>query len=282
MAEDSLITGRPYLRFEEALEKAKCSVDDLFYKAEIGELVVYVITDGWQAGRIYEIDHSIDFAWPPTLTFRGTDPGPMPLPENGDGDNYEETLRQWNRLNDSRDQIFGNVIDYGRFGVFRDKYKWPLVDQQPIAAHTFKAYRIDPTKAAIELDLNQILNKPDKTHERYIRPEPSVLLQDSLSNGKLVVGKADLERLLGESPDENLSVMFRHDYWPDELGVAIAAWQHARDNFKPGMNPKVIIKEWLEEKNQYSKRFSKEAIERISTIANWKKTGGREKEMEGE
>jgi hypothetical protein len=277
--ENRLITGRPTLTVDEAIELGKCTIADLFYQAEIGKLVIYVIADGWNAGRIYEIDHSIDISsGHPTLSFRGPE-----LPEllSATDANFLERHQEIFRLSEYRDQVFGNVVDYGRRTAFRDVFSWSLTDQQPIAAHTFREYRINPEKAAIELDLNRILGSKDTIHERFVCPEPRVLLQDSLVSGKLVVMTADLQKILGQSPDDNLSEMFSHPYWPEQLGMAIGAWQHARDSFQPGQNPKEIMEKWLGNRKLYGKPIGSEAVERITTIANWQKKGGRRKVLEG-
>jgi hypothetical protein len=63
-------------------------VDDLIYKAAIGQLIIYVLTNDWSASQIYEIDHSK----PNTdLKIRFTGPKEPPFPNSKD---MEELERQ--------------------------------------------------------------------------------------------------------------------------------------------------------------------------------------------
>lgn len=267
MTDKPLITGRPTLTINEAAQICKCDTADLLYKAEIGELTIYAIADGWKVGRITEIDHSLEFAPTKGVRFRRLD-----------GTVYLGALPD-----KTEDVIFaGNYITYGSEGRLRIFYDSDLEDRQPITARTFKEYRISSEKATVEIDFNQLHKLSDKVHERYMCPEPAVLIHDLFLNGKLVVMKADIQRLRGLSPDDNLSELFEHEYWPPELGMAIAAWQHARDEFQTGQKPKEIMEKWLATKRIDEKPLSAEAIERISTIANWEKKGGRKKRMDGE
>jgi hypothetical protein len=277
MTDERLLTGRPTLAINEALTMAKCkNVADLFYKAEIGELTIYVIADGWKVGRIHEIDHSIIIdETKPLVSYRNPDLSNLPL---ADAVNFDPVVDAWIReeclLKRSKDMIVGNTINYGSLSEFKLIFK-DLTDEVPIAAKTFKEYRISHEKAEITVDLNRILKVSDRVHERFLYPEPAVLLQDAWLNGKLVVRAADIKRLLGQSPDENLSELFAHPDWPPELGIAIAAWQNARDSYKEGGDtPSKIIKEWLKVNRP---ALSKEAVDRIVIIANWDKTKGRKK-----
>lgn len=282
MTDDRLITGRPMLTIDEAIQMGKCNVADLFYKAEIGELTIYVIADGWKVGRIYEIDHSIKLDInKPRAYFRSPDLSKLPQPDSAEFDAVSDALfRQQSQLESNQDFIVGNKILYGSLNGFRKVFDY-IADQQPIAAKTFKEYRISPEKAEITLDLNRILELkiPDKVHERFICPEPAVLVQDALLNGKLVVMAAELRPLIGQSLDETLSELYEHEFWPEELGIAIAAWQNARKNYKPGDKPSALIRDWLNS-NPSTKDMSDAAVARIVTVANWVKIPGPAKNMD--
>lgn len=265
MTDKPLITGRPTLTIDEAVEICNCKVADLFYKAEIGKLTIYAIADGWKVGRITEIDHSMALDQTLGISFRGLDGKPQAgIPCD----------------NESQDMIlWGNYITYGRNGSFRDVYQLDLTDRLPVTARTFKSYRITPERATIEIDFNRLYELADQVHERRIYPEPALLVHNLLLNGKLVVMTADIQRLRGLSPDDNLSELFEHEYWPLELGLAISAWQNARDSFQPGDKPSALIRNWL--KTKYPK-MSDAAVERITTIANWDKKPGPPEKMGGE
>lgn len=273
MTNDGPLISSPTLSVEEALDKARCSQNQLFLKAESGELPVYVIADNWSAGRIYEIDNSVtvDFSKPFT-SYRSPDLSKLPASDAANFDpKFDAWYREQSTLDCNQDVIVGNQTSYGRLHSFW-RALHTLTDYQPIAAETFKAYRLNPENAEVIIDLNRKLKLIDKVHERYISLEPTILLEDALSEGRLVVMTADLKRLLNERPDGNIYDMMDHPFWPDELGFAIAAWQNVSETYRQsGEKPRELILEWLKHKTT---GLSTAAIERISTVANWDKSAG--------
>lgn len=96
-------------------------------------------------------------------------------------------------------------------------------------------------------------------------------LKNALADNKLLVKKADIDRLNGLSPDENLSVLFENPNFPEELKIAITAWQSVQYNKPEGIKPRKQIEDWLEKKHP---ELSGSAFDRIATIANWGKEPG--------
>lgn len=66
--------------------------------------------------------------------------------------------------------------------------------------------------------------------------------------------------------------------YPPELDIALQAWRAVTNQRDPSKAAKEQIREWL--KKHYPK-LSKEARERIATVCNWERAGGRKKKEEG-
>lgn len=68
-----------------------------------------------------------------------------------------------------------------------------------------------------------------------------------------------------------------HPLFPNELSIAITAWNAAVTNSEQsGKRPAEFIRGWLKENNPELKT---EAVNRIATVANWDKVGGRSKKI---
>lgn len=275
MTQDRLLAGRTFLRLSEAITLGHCTVDDIFSKAAAGKLVVYAIANNWKAGRVFEIDGSIEIAeFPSKVVYQGPDLPPMPDPS-------DETYAEWQHISESRDQIFGNVIDYARRGQYSILYRGIVNGFQPIARFVFDDYLVRHEEVVITLDLNRMLKIQDQVHLRYVVPQPSVFVKDELAGDRLVVMDDEYRRLLGQDVAIDLSVFMDDPRWPPELGLAISAWQAAVDRCKEGDKPKDVIKEWMKTR-QECLSLSSEAKERIATIANWDRSPGRKKTIDGD
>lgn len=72
----------------------------------------------------------------------------------------------------------------------------------------------------------------------------------------------------------------QHTFYAPELALAVSAWEAVTQNHSSKRSPKDNLREWIESNWQtvwtYSsaKAPSKEAVERIATLANWKPAGG--------
>lgn len=269
------LNGRNYLRLSEAMSIGCCTADDIFAKAAAGELVVYAIASKWKAGRVYEIDGSIDVATATKqLQFRGPDLPPCPDP-------VDESYADWQVLNESRDQIFGNVIDYARHGAFKTYYQGISDGLQPVAQFVFDDYFVRPSETKISLDLNRMLKHVDPVRRRYIEPDPSVLVADELAADRLIVMEKDFRQLLGQGVGIDLSDLVDNPRWPPELGLAISAWRAAAAACTDQDKPKEFILRWLRNRSD-GQALSNEARDRIATIANWDKSPGRTRGMDRE
>lgn len=78
-----------------------------------------------------------------------------------------------------------------------------------------------------------------------------------------------------QSDDHDRYEWMDHPLFPEELSIAITAWNAAVVNSEQsGMRPGEFIRKWLGTNNPGLKA---EAIKRIATVANWEKVGGRAK-----
>jgi hypothetical protein len=62
------------------------------------------------------------------------------------------------------------------------------------------------------------------------------------------------------------------DTYPKELDIAFTAWRAASQKPEPDRSPKNQILDWLEKHN---KDLSREAKDRIATVCNWNRKGGK-------
>lgn len=272
MAKDKIDLHRAFYPLDEAAEMADLKVADLFGMAANGKLHISVIADEWKAASVYEIDHSIHTADSGlVISFKGPALPEFPDPDDED---FIEKVEQWQRTDDSRDLVVGNQIHYAKRGPFRVFFKNSITGPKPVAVSSLARYLISPDNAKIELDLNQILGVSDAVHERFIQLDPEVLVQTALHDQKLVVLRNELGELLGQTDEQLIATWTDDPRWPEELGLAISAWRHARDDVKEGEEPGVYIRKWLKPRKISGKSLSNAAVERIATIANWDKSPG--------
>jgi len=169
--------------------------DDLIFKAAIGELTIYVLTNSWNAGEIYEIDHSK----PDTdLKIRFTGPEQPPFPNSQDMEELERQNQAYQNWVGSRDAVYGNRTIYGKRGANGGFYGIRMSGHKPIAADTFKQFYEGDSSSKIELNLGKILKSTDSTKEYIFCPDPEVLLQDAREGGKLFVKKDELQKVFSK------------------------------------------------------------------------------------
>ena len=167
-------------------------VDDLIYKAAIGQLIIYVLTNDWSASQIYEIDHSK----PNTdLKIRFTGPKEPPFPNSKDMEELERQTLAYKNWVGTQDAVYGNRTIYGQRGQNVGFYALRMSSHKPIAAITFKKFYEGDFSSKIELNLGKILNSTDSTKEYYFCPDLEVLLQDALDDGKLYVKRHELQNV---------------------------------------------------------------------------------------
>jgi len=72
----------------------------------------------------------------------------------------------------------------------------------------------------------------------------------------------------------------QNTFYAPELALAVSAWEAVTQNHSSKRSPKDNLREWIERNWQTvwtdssAKAPSKEAVERIATLANWKPAGG--------
>jgi hypothetical protein len=165
---------------------------DLIYKAAIGELTIYVLTDNWSAQYIYDIEKSkVVSDW----KLRFTAPEHPPFPDSKDREEYKRQTQAQVNWPGVQEVIYGNRTGYGRKGAHEDLYGLRMSGYKPIAAETFKRFYEGDVSSKIELNLSKSLELKDNTKEYFFCPDPEVLLQDAIKNDKLFVMKADLLRV---------------------------------------------------------------------------------------
>lgn len=276
MANTKFQSKRPYLSLSEAIKEYECTVDDLLYEASIGDLTIYVLADNWLAEQIYEADPTKDVS---SLLVTYSGPQRAPIPDSYDEEEFERQYQAFINSKDREDISIGMYTFYGSRGIYRVLYERQWTGHQPIAVETLLKYRKGATATSIEIDVNKSLKLNNEAVERLMKPKSEFRFLDALNDGKLFVMKADMDRLSGLSQDGNLFTMYDDPCWPEELGIAIAAWQNARHNYKDGDKPSKLIKDWLSS-NSATKDLPKAAVERITTIANWDKNPGPAKKMD--
>ncbi len=85
---------------------------------------------------------------------------------------------------------------------------------------------------------------------------------------------------IAENQDDNPLVDYRDsDKYPEELDIAFQVWRAVAVNGQgEGVNSKAKITHWLK---VYYPTLTKSALDRIATVANWDKAGGKPKGVEG-
>lgn len=85
---------------------------------------------------------------------------------------------------------------------------------------------------------------------------------------------------IAENQDDNPLVDYRDsDKYPEELDIAFQVWRAVAVNGQgEGVNSKAKITHWLK---AYYPTLTKSALERIATVVNWDKVGGKPKGGEG-
>lgn len=85
---------------------------------------------------------------------------------------------------------------------------------------------------------------------------------------------------IAENQDDNPLVDYRDsDKYPEELDIAFQVWRAVAVNGQgEGINSKAKITHWLK---AYYPTLTKSALERIATVVNWDKVGGKPKGGEG-
>lgn len=77
----------------------------------------------------------------------------------------------------------------------------------------------------------------------------------------------------GQTTSEKEMFDVSNSNYPRELHIAVMAWQAVSNMQSLKVSPKAKLREWLD--NKYSdNELTNAARERISTVANWNKTGG--------
>lgn len=242
----------------EAAELAGKRVDDLIYAAADGRLQIYVRANRWAASCVYQISS----AQSPGGSFRVER---SPVCSRSTGVNDAETV-------DHLDITTGRKTIFGRQGPTKSVYQLERDGLNPVASHCFREYHRDPENAQIEIDLNKALHTPNKDVILYFCPDPPLLVSEALQQGKLAVMGSDLNEMLGQdNAGQQLADLCDDPRWPDELGIAIQAWQTVSRSIKDGEKPGVKLRDWLKEKYGH---LSEEAIKRIATVANWDKSPG--------
>lgn len=165
---------------------------DLIYKAAIGELTIYVLTDNWSAEYIYQIDNSkVVTDW----EYHFTGPEQPPFPDSKDPEEYKRQTQALENFPGIQEIICGNLTGYGRKGAHEYFYALRMSGYKPIVAETFKRFYEGKLASKIELNLSKIMKLKGDTKEYFFCPDPEVLLQDALERDQLFVMKADLHRV---------------------------------------------------------------------------------------
>lgn len=235
MSSIKIPSGRPELSFTDVFNLTGWTDDDLFYLASKGALTIHVMSANWNVDHIDEIDNSKEFDQLPSTSQK---------------------------------------VTVGNHRIYREFTSFVLSGLQPIGKKSFISYRKNPASAKIEVDLRKVLKLSDDSKEYLFYPTPHVFIREALNDGQLFVMRADIGRLTGLSPDENLSELFEHPNWPKELGIAINAWQAVQYSKEQGVKPSELIRNWLKSKYPTATEMSEAAVKRITTIANWDKTPG--------
>lgn len=229
---------RDWYSLAEAAAMADKQPDDLLHMAKRGELQICVIAGGWSASRVYEIDHSIDVERDGfSISYRGPDAPEFPT---GDDESFADKVIEWQHGQERQDAVVHNLVSYGRRGQNGWWYDMNPKGPAVVAASSIAEYLVKPDTAHIEIDINTWKNIADPVHQRFFRPDPEVLVKDALQTDRLVLLKADLERLRGggagaaeEKPDK---APLRNTLLKIIYGMAISSYSHEP---KASKNPAV-------------------------------------------
>ena len=194
MAKIKLNLRREELSIAEVIEQYDCTIDDLFYGAEIGELPIYLLTGGWtvelicsikQGSPIYKevknVDEYINKALKMTEEYEN--------PDNFPTDNFQKIVTN------------GIFTYYPNNGKYRALYIPPIYGLIALSQHTITEYRhgVDP---GIFLKLNDFIGISKNTTDEFVMiPDRQVLVKDALTDGKLFVKREDLNRLSDQPID---------------------------------------------------------------------------------
>jgi hypothetical protein len=289
---------RPELSIKEVTEQYDCTEEDIFHEAAMGKLTIYVRADGWKVGCIGSIKQVVLSALSGETNELNIDDIDALFPEikeiKSEDDPREKIYMGYKRLSEEMENSFptegfqeiisiGLMTFYPNNGIYLTSYIRPLFGFQPIALISMVTDRMAPNEGIWLKLIDDFGISENSTDEFFIMPDHFITLQDALKNGQLYVMKADIDRLSGLSPDENLSALFEHKNWPKELGIAIIAWQSVQYSDQQDVRPSELIRKWLKEKypkTPKAKKLSDEAVERITTVANWDTTPGRPKKSD--
>ncbi|MBN8285060.1 hypothetical protein, partial [Zoogloea sp.] len=91
---------------------------------------------------------------------------------------------------------------------------------------------------------------------------------------KILQERDALRTHLSELEEQTTSWQFDEEAenYPLELDLAMQAWRGVATNRDPSLTVKQQLIAWL---NQHYPKLTGEATERIATVANWEKRGGR-------
>jgi hypothetical protein len=275
---------RPELSIEEVLEQYECSFEDLIQAAATEELTLYVQTDEWKVEYVCSASRLVReiYIEGNEFDFQSDDVTSL-LPELiniKDAEDLHDRLpgamqNLMSRIECSIPKSgFQEIVSNGMFtfypntGKYQPLYLMQFVGLQPISSLSAALCRLNQDSPIFLkfMDLRGLF--AEHIDGLCILPRTTFSFSEARMKGKLFVMKEDLDRLTGIFSEENLSVMYHDPKWPEELGIAIAAWQYARDNCKEGDKPKSLIEGWLNS-NKSTANLSDAAINRITTIANW-------------
>lgn len=187
-------SGRPELTIAEAAEIYGCTVEDLIYEAEIGTLSIYTKPSQWELKLIASIK--------------------TPEPKS-DTDSIEHIKQRYEQMLNI-DKCFDQLVDDasgetvsastfgGEFTIYpnnnfnRLNYIQSLNGVKPISEITMHYYRLG-LDADIFLKLNDLVGiSKNSTESFFLITLPFVRFIDALNDGKLLVMKAELLKLVSD------------------------------------------------------------------------------------
>ncbi len=306
MEKKAYISRRPEIRLKDVKNRYdRCEVDDLFHEAEEGDLTIYFQPSfNCEVGYFASIKQAV-LQHQNTQFEKLSDEQKKELIaiypelkvkyalENGEVmglqdveeiaaiaakvvSDYDKFLKL--TPSEFEEEIYaGSNTLYPNKGIYRDVYSQPIVGLFPLSPLSIKDYRLGQNGPVALKVKNNWCDDASKDEEYFITLKPSIHIIDAINGNMLYVTVEDMDRMCGLIPDENLSELFDNPEFPDELKIAITAWQVAQDSKEQGVRPTALITKWLKKMHP---NLKKDAITRIVTIANWDKTPGRPKNLD--
>jgi hypothetical protein len=224
---DKVELHRDWYPLSEVAEIAGLKVDDLIHLAMMMKLPIYIWADNWRPVEIFEVDNSDKFEINRLIRLASQ-------PHGAANKEVNQTVIEIPISNDPRKSVFGNITKHERDGHFARLYTTQIAGFVRVARYCFGGYLFDPNTVQVFLDISalrlpeQLTNDGD---ELIVKIHKEILLQDALNEGKLVVMRGDLQRLISgdeylpddEKPDGGVS---RKTLLKLVIGMAIGGYRY--------------------------------------------------------